>query len=158
MMRARTGNLKFNPAPVDLTLLTQRIVQEIKPLIPTQKFKVNLPPNLNVLGDELLLGHALWSLFTCTSALTAKDTELEVTLKKLDIGAVLEVKIPKVSVAPDQLESLFVPFHTVQYETGSAVRGAVGLYLCREIVRVHHGRLLFETSANDTSFFMELQA
>lgn len=130
----------------------------MRPFVPTQKFELILPPKLNILGDESLLGHALWSLFTCTSAFTAKGSQLEVSLKKHDFLVELEVRIPGVSVATEELESLFTPLHTVQYESGSALRGAIGLYLCREIVRVHNGRLYFKSNANETIFCMELQA
>jgi signal transduction histidine kinase len=36
---------------------------------------------------------------------------------------------------------MFEPFSTVQYETDSHPRFAVGLFLCREIARVHGGTL-----------------
>lgn len=158
MMRARSGNLKFNPAPVDLAALTKKITTEIQPFIPTQKIDLNVPTSLSILGDESLLGHAIWSLFTCTSAYAVKDSAIEVTLKKQDFNVSLEVKIPGVSVETKELESLFTPFHTVQYESASAARGAVGLYLCREIVRTHHGHLYFNSNSNETVFSMELQA
>jgi signal transduction histidine kinase len=40
------------------------------------------------------------------------------------------------------MERAFEPFASVQYEGGSGIRSAVGLFLCREIARVHGGTLL----------------
>jgi len=56
-----------------------------------------------------------------------------------------------------EIEELFMPFRFVEYETGSGVRSAVGLYLCREIVRLHNGTLRVEEhSRNRPEFVMEL--
>jgi signal transduction histidine kinase len=59
---------------------------------------------------------------------------------------------------PD-VEGLFTPFRSVEYETGAGIRSAIGLYLCREIVRVHNGRLVVhEVTGEQPEFLMELPA
>jgi K+-sensing histidine kinase KdpD len=55
------------------------------------------------------------------------------------------------------IETLFMPFQSVQYENDSGIRAGVGLYLCREIVRLHSGRLLVRELPNaGIEFSMEL--
>lgn len=158
MMRARSGNLKFNPAPVNLAALSEKIVQEVRPFMPSQEFDLKTTGNFNILGDELLLGHALWSLFTCASTFSVKGAHLEVSLKRDEFVVHLEVKVPGVSLRTEELESLFAPLHIVEFESGSAVRSATGLYLSREIVRIHNGRLYFKSSQQETFFCLELPA
>jgi signal transduction histidine kinase len=59
---------------------------------------------------------------------------------------------------PD-VEGLFTPFRSVEYETGAGIRSSIGLYLCREIVRVHNGRLVVQqVSGKQPEFLMELPA
>ncbi len=54
----------------------------------------------------------------------------------------LEVVFDAPSVRAEEMERAFAPFASVQYEGGSGIRSAVGLFLCREIARVHGGTLL----------------
>lgn len=48
--------------------------------------------------------------------------------------------LPKLTVPFDEIERAFLPFTSVQYE-GGGLRYAVGLYLSREIARLHGGTL-----------------
>jgi signal transduction histidine kinase len=140
-MRARAGELRFQPEPLDLSALVQRLLSEVKHLISTEGFSARVKPNVRILGDEALLEHALWSLFTCASALSSGNQPVIVVLDSETAYANLSARVPGSENSAQEVEALFTPFRSVQYESGSGIRAAVGLYLCREIVRVHNGRL-----------------
>jgi hypothetical protein len=50
-----------------------------------------------------------------------------------------------------ELEELFMPLRAMEYETGTGIRSAVGLYLSREIARVHNGKLVCPAIAKPAS-------
>ena len=53
-MRARAGELRFQPKPLDFTGLVQRILMEVRPYVSSEAFSTQLQPNVRILGDEAL--------------------------------------------------------------------------------------------------------
>src|SRR5262249_49642016 len=135
---ARDGALHFEPTPLDLSELVMRVMDEMGPLLSGKTFFPQIDPQISILGDPALLEHALWSLFTSAAGFTGKEVPLNISLFSVQNCARLTVSIDgHVSVA--DVQELFTPFGRVEYETGSGIRSAIGLYLCREIIKLHNG-------------------
>jgi K+-sensing histidine kinase KdpD len=129
----------------------------MEPLLSHKTFQPKIEPNISILGDEALVEHALWGLFTSASAYSAENALIQVVFSSVQYRVRLTVAIADGTVSKSEIEELFMPFRFVEYETGSGVRSAVGLYLCREIVRLHNGTLRVEEhSRNRPEFVMEL--
>jgi signal transduction histidine kinase len=157
-MRARAGQLHFEPKPLDLSTVVQHVLSELKASISNEPFTVNCKPNVMILGDEVLLEHALWSMFASASAISQGDLPIKVVLDTEGPYARLTAHVVLAERSAQDIETLFMPFQSVQYENGSGIRAGVGLYLCREIVRLHNGRLRFcELSKGGFEFAMELE-
>ena len=156
-MRARSGQLHFDPKPLDLSTVVQHVLSELRALISSEPFSVNCKPNVMILGDEVLLEHALWSLFASASALSQGDLPIKVVLDTEGACARVTADVMSTERSAQDIETLFMPFQSVQYENDSGIRAGVGLYLCREIVRLHSGRLRVRELPNaGFEFSMEL--
>jgi signal transduction histidine kinase len=155
-MRMRAGEIKFQPKPFDLSALVVRSVSEIKSLFAGQVFTCELQESVAVLGDEPLLEHGIWSLFTCASAMSPREKPLKVILVSTQRQARLLVEVPDANLSFHDIQSLLVPFGSVQYEDRSGIRAAVGLYLCKQIVQLHNGRLDVSDNKAGVQFCMEL--
>ena len=140
-MRLRTGEFQFEPKPFDYSALVLRSISEITPFFPDQVFTCDVEHAVTILGDDALLEHAIWSLFTCASALSSGDKPLDVVLHATETNARLTIDVQGANLAAHDIQALFVPFGSIEYEKRSGIRAAVGLYLCRQIVQVHGGRL-----------------
>jgi signal transduction histidine kinase len=143
-MQARSGKLEFQPKPSDMSALVNSVLAEMEPLLSKRTFAAQIDENISILGDEALLEHAIWSLITCGFAFAPENVPLHIAFFSIDHRARLTVAINGASASVAEVEELFMPFRFVQYETGAGVRSAVGLYLCREIVRLHNGSLRVE--------------
>ena len=97
---------------------------------------------IKLLADEHLLAQAVWTLLTYAAAIAETSRRILVRLEPADARLRLEVLFDAPSVPAEEMERAFAPFASVQYEGGSGIRNAVGLFLCREIARVHGGSLL----------------
>jgi signal transduction histidine kinase len=156
-MRMRAGETKFEPGPFDLSALVARSVSEIKSFFAGQVFTCELHESITVLGDEPLLEHGIWSLLTCASAISLRAKPLKVILVSSQTQARLLVGVPDVNLSFYDIESLFVPFGSVQYEDRSGIRGAMGLCLCKQIVQLHNGRVdVSDKGKAGVQFCMEL--
>jgi signal transduction histidine kinase len=155
--QARFGKLQFEPKVLDVSSLIVRVIREMEPLLSKKMFVPNVEPNVSILGDEGLLEHALWSLFTCASAFSDQESPLDVSFSRINHQARLSVDIRAGGISMSEVRNLFMPFRFIEYETGNGIRSSIGLYLCREIVRLHNGNLMVEeVSRNRPEFLMEL--
>jgi signal transduction histidine kinase len=142
--QARVGQLQFQPKPLNVSELAGLVIQEMEPLFPKNAFQTKIDPNVTILGDEVLLEHAIWALVASAAAFSKEDAPIAVTFHKVDQRARLAIDIREPGASPAELQELFTPFRFVEYETGKGIRSAIGLYLCREIVRLHNGTLQVE--------------
>ena len=138
-----------------MSVLVRRVLREMEPFLSKKVFTSEINDGVSILGDEALLEHALWTLFTCATALSP-DHVVKVSLTR-DHRARLTVDIDPSGIPLTSLEELFMPFRSLQYETADGLHSPIGLYLCREIVRVHNGQLyVHELSQSSPEFLMEL--
>jgi signal transduction histidine kinase len=109
--------------------------------MPGRSFNVDVPGGRHLLADEHLLTQAVWTLLTYTAAIAETGRPIDARLEPVPARFRLEVIFEAPSVRAEEIERAFAPFASVQYEGGSGIRHAVGLFLCREIARVHGGSL-----------------
>ena len=140
-MRMKTGEIRFEPTPFDLSDLVKRSVSEIQSFFAGQNFICELQNPIRVLGDEPLLEHGIWTLLICASAISPGEKPLKVSLVSTAAWARLLVEVTDANLSFHDIELLFIPFGLVQYENSSGIRAAIGLYLCKQIVKLHNGRL-----------------
>src|SRR5262249_4533444 len=72
-VRARTNSLTFTPKQLDLSQLIVRAIDDIKPFVGEKVFSAQIQKNVFILGDEMLLEEAFWSLLTSASALATNQ-------------------------------------------------------------------------------------
>lgn len=145
---ARHGKLVFEPKPAELGGLVQRALAEIDNS--QDRFELDESEPAFLLADEELIVHALWQILSYASAIAGRGDVVHLYLFRSNAGVSFDVKIPHNTIASDELDRAFQPFASVQYE-GSEVRYAVGLYLSREIARVHGGTLHVRIGMNDAA-------
>jgi signal transduction histidine kinase len=138
----RSGALPFRPQSVDPSALTERVVAEVVTTMPKRRFEVDVSRGRHLLADEYLLSQAVWTLLTYAAAVAETGRSINVRLEPAGAHLRLEVVFDAPAVPTEEIERAFAPFASVQYEGGSGIRSAVGLFLCREIARVHGGSLL----------------
>jgi signal transduction histidine kinase len=156
-MRMGTGEIRFEPKPFDLSELVKRSVSEIKSFFAGQNFTCELQNSVRILGDEPLLEHGIWSLLICASAISPGEKPLKVSLVSNPAWARLLVDVAEANFSFHDIQSLFVPFGLVQYEDRSGIRAAMGLYLCKQIAKLHNGRLdVSDRGKAGVQFLMEL--
>ena len=138
----RSGALPFRPQSVDAAGLTQKVAAEVALTMPGRRFELDVARGGYLLADEHLLTQAVWTLLTYAAAIAETGRVISVRLEPGAARLRLEVTFDAPSVPVQEMERAFAPFASVEYEGGSGIRSAVGLFLCREIARVHGGSLI----------------
>jgi len=138
----RSGALPFRPQSIDASALTQKVAAEVTMTMPARRFEVHVSDGRHLLADEHLLTQAVWTLLMYAAAVAETGRVITVRLEPEGARLRLEVSFDAPSVPVEEIERAFAPFAAIQYEGGSGFRSAVGLFLCREIARVHGGSLV----------------
>jgi signal transduction histidine kinase len=133
-----------------------KVAAEVAVTMPGRSFDVDVARGGRLLADEHLLTQAVWTLLTYAAAIAETGRKILVRLQPGGARLQLEVLFDAPSVPAEDMERAFAPFASVQYEGGSAIRNAVGLFLCREIARVHGGSL-FAMNPNDVQRMLVLE-
>jgi signal transduction histidine kinase len=137
----RAGELEFHPVPLDLAEVTRRMAEEVEETMPNHRVCMHAPRSVHMLADETLVTHALWSLLTYAGALSASDAPIDLAVEPIDARVSVTLQIQGPSLPPEDQMRVFDPFATIQYEVDARPRSTMGLFLCREIARVHGGTL-----------------
>src|SRR5205085_2185643 len=106
-----------------------------------RKLEVSVPEGASLLGDRRLLEHGLWSLLTYAAAAAGDHDGVRLSMSHTGARWRVEVTVPEAEFTADDLERAFSPFTVVQFERAQSVRNAAGLFLAREVVRLHGGRV-----------------
>lgn len=104
---------------------------------------ISLPPEpLEVAGDPSLLAHALRHLLSNALKYGPARGTVSIRGQSRDGVAVLEVEDQGIGISPEHLPHIFEKFYVADGGLDRRRGGAgVGLYLAREIVRLHQGTI-----------------
>ncbi len=144
--QARSGNLTFSTAPLSLVEVIRRQIHEVEKLQLGHpiEFVLSTGEEGRLLGDAALLSHSFWTLMAYASSLAGNEEPIRIGVRSLDSQVQTRIQVPGRFV-PNELQSqILAPFGSFQFEGNQGIRTAIGLYLCREIARIHGGTLTFE--------------
>lgn len=129
---------------VDLRLLVTTCVEELLPLADQQGLTLTSRlPRRSVVAqaDRTALRRVLTNLLDNAIKFTPRGGSIEVGLAQRGDWVVLEVSDTGLGISDDDQKRLFDRYwHGRGHKTYKASKG-LGLYLCRQIVDAHHGRI-----------------
>lgn len=103
----------------------------------------DISEGIRICGDSAALGRAIDAILE-NSIIHNRDSKVELTvnLNQMKDEVILEVSDNGVGVEREELEKIFEQFYRVGSEMTRTAQGTgLGLYICREIVRAHGGRV-----------------
>ena len=150
--RLQMGQLPLRPGPVDLAALVRDVATRVQDqLEPRHRLRLELGSDpCPVVADADRLGQVLANLLENAAKYSPEGGELRVTLQMDDGGALLGVHDEGMGLPPGSAEAIFAPFGRAANAERRQIRGlGLGLYLCRDIVARHGGRIRAESAGED---------
>ena len=153
--RLETGQLHINCAPVDLAALTRRVVDELQVALDTQTITYgDTGEALVVAGDELRLEQVLYNLLGNALKYSPADGHVSVRVERRHEWACVAVADRGIGIPPEALPQLFDRFYRAENADGQNARGiGLGLYVVKEIITLHEGRVEVESTEGQGSTF-----
>ncbi|GCE16588.1 sensor histidine kinase [Dictyobacter kobayashii] len=151
------GKLRMQMAECDLCYLCQSLIDEQREAS-GRTIQLDMPKeSVMIRGDSLRLTQVMINLVSNAIKYSLPDSPINVNLKKQDTHAELQVSNIGTPIPEAQWTSIFEPFYRVPDEEVTNKRGwGLGLAICRDIVFWHGGNIHVESSADQTTFFIEL--
>ena len=139
---------------LDLSMLVQRIVQELRHRYPDRKWVDTLEPECSLSGDPLLLQMLVSNLAENAIKYSPREGAITVTLKKDRGHILLTVKDEGAGIPDEEKKKIFDKFYrTGQEKTRSTQGTGLGLYLCRKIAQDHKATIKVTDNSPGGSIF-----
>jgi two-component system sensor histidine kinase KdpD len=151
-LQSKTLPLRFQPLRLDAVLrdVTTRLRVRFRDL----DVNLDLQPAPPIQGDGVRIAQVFDNLFT-NAIKYAPGSPIEVRLRR--VGGTLQVAVQDhgPGIPPEDLRRIFERFYRVRGEKATGT--GLGLYICRQIMDAHRGKIWAEsTLGQGTTFFIEL--
>jgi len=153
--RLQSGKLTLEVGAVDLAALVERVIEMARDLPPGHTIHLDSAAEpVRVEGDAERLEQVLTNLLTNAFAHAPSDQPIEVRLRREGDAVALDVQDHGRGIAADQLPHLFSRFYQVERGDRPSQGGlGLGLFICREVVAAHGGRIdVASTEGKGTTF------
>ncbi len=138
------GQIVLEYAPVDIASLLRSAVAEQHELIRGRRQVVHIeaPKSLTITADKAKLQMVFDNLLTNASKYSPEGGKVELKLKQTAHQLMIQVKDDGIGIAAKDLPNLFKRFsRAANAEKTGASGSGLGLYLAKQIVDLHRGRI-----------------
>lgn len=136
----------FKPEWLSLEVVCRGIVDEVKRVHRTRHDIVFVskqrPIHANV--DPKLLRHALINLLQNAIKYSPDGGEVRMEMSRKRGQVIIRVSDQGIGIPPEDLDNLFTPFHRAS-NTEAIVGTGLGLYIAKQAVELHQGRIAVES-------------
>jgi signal transduction histidine kinase len=153
--RLEAGQLTLSPQLTDLRRVVERTVSAFAPLVKNkgQVFELHLPEVLDpVQLDRRRIEQVLTNLISNAHRFAAKGGHIGVSLTSENDHLRLTVSDDGPGISRDEQDRIFDKFYVVTDGRGLAGVG-LGLYIARQLVELHQGRIWVESEPGKGSSF-----
>lgn len=157
----QSGMFTLRQTRCDIVDLCRRIIDEYlvgtNPA-PTINFVAPVEPLLVDIDVERI-GQVLINLLSNARKYSAANASIGVAVQQSEEGCVIEVHDTGIGIPPEVLNQIFERFYRVpgaEVQTGSSVGLGLGLYITRQIIERHGGRITVKSVPDDGSVFSVL--
>jgi signal transduction histidine kinase len=154
--RIESGKLDFHWAPVDLAELVTEVAGRLQMTTTVHTIEVDPDGAVGkpVPADRDHLEQVLDNLVTNAIKFSPDGGTIRVSLRDSSDDVVLSVRDPGVGIPTGQLEAIFGLFYQAEDPVSRRTGGmGLGLYISKEIITRHGGRIWAESTPNQGSTF-----
>ncbi len=156
--KIRAGRLEYAYEPVEIDTLVQEIVETFQQTTTTHTITIEGTSHSSVLGDSDRLGQVVMNLITNAIKYSPQADRVHVTLTSSQDMVTISVQDDGVGIPKEHQQHIFEQFYRAHTTGTTTIQGlGMGLYISREIVERHKGKIWFESiEGQGSTFFVAL--
>ena len=147
--KAQAGTLQFDPKPLDLRKLCEKVVEEMR-VGAASEHVLRFEPKFergSVNLDERLLRYILGNLLSNAVKYSAPGSVVSLLLEEREGEAMIEVAGQGIGIPPDEQAQVFESFHRAANVGGRQGTG-LGLVIARKAVELHGGSISIDSKVD----------
>lgn len=154
LSRLESGKIEFNPTSFCLKALILEIIERYQDISSGIKFSIDIDTK-GVLfnGDKNLIDQVFTNLIS--NAIKYSNTTPKIIIKGFveDNIFVISIKDNGIGISKADLKKLFIKYFRSKRTMGTAGTG-IGLYLVKQFIKLHHGKIIAKSELNKGSEFI----
>jgi len=156
--RLQQGRVEMRLAEIDLADVIREVAERMRLLSKGHEIEAKIDGAAPIVADRDRIEQVFENLVGNAIKYSPESGRIDVVLRVNGTNAVVSVRDQGIGVAPGEVEKIFGLFYRSPDPRADHVGGlGLGLYISREIVSRHHGRLWAERNADaGTTFHVTL--
>ncbi|WP_440953711.1 PAS domain S-box protein [Methanococcoides sp. FTZ1] len=159
--RVQSGNVKYNFEPVSIAEIIDMTLLDLKIQIQNKQLKVerNIPDELPLInGDRDKLTDTFTNIVDNSIKFTPEGGTLSFTVEEEEEYLHIMLKDTGIGIPPDLITMLFRRFYQIDATRKRKYGGTgLGLYICKEIVTAHNGKIWAESEGENKGTEIHIQ-
>ncbi len=152
--KVQAGKLQFTMEETSLDRFVMEVVRDIQQITPSHTFYIEDRTDKVVEIDKDRVRQVLVNLLNNAVKYSAGKDRIEISLQKNGSQAVVGVKDFGIGIPKEKQDKIFDRFYQVSDSKGYTYAGmGLGLYIAREIIEKHKGKLWVESEEGKGSTF-----
>ena len=154
--RIESGKLEFHWEPVDLAALVREVAERLQMTTAQHTLEITLEGDVDtpLMADRDHLEQVLDNLFANAIKFSPDGGSINVSVRDAGESVILSIADPGVGIPEGQLDAIFGLFYQAEDPVSRRTGGmGLGLWISREIVTRHGGRIWAESRAGQGSTF-----
>lgn len=153
--RLEEGRLALNREPGDIVELTELAIQDVTPMLANHEIKLDKPrTQISADVDRERFKIVVKNLLSNAAKYSPEGTLINVSISQGDGSAIVTVSDQGIGIAEEDQGRLFTRFGRIEHPSTVHVAGTgLGLWLSREIARMHDGDITVESAPGRGSTF-----
>jgi PAS domain S-box-containing protein len=147
-----SGNMQLDRSSFNFEGMIKEAIDTIKVLQPDYKINLIGKADISVNADKYRLIQVVTNYLSNGIKYSKGTSEVELRLKEDDRNIIVSVKDNGLGISKDQLPYIFNRFFRAE-KTKNLEGVGLGLYLCRQIIQAHNGKLWAESEEGKGSTF-----
>ncbi len=156
--KIQSGQLQLNIKEFDIDELIAETVSSIQMVSLTHeliKEKNNYGPQL-ITGDKQKIEQVLVNLLSNAVKYSPADNPVIISTQKTDLDFIVRIRDFGIGIPEDEINEIFERFYRTKDSSVHIAGLGLGLYICRDILQRHHGRIWVEREDVGSSFYFSL--
>jgi signal transduction histidine kinase len=156
--RLQQGRVEMRLAEIDLADVVREVAERMRLLSKGHEIEAKTEGSVPIVADRDRIEQVFENLVGNAIKYSPESGRIDVSLSVNGMNAIVSVRDQGIGVAPGEVEKIFGLFYRSPDPRADHVGGlGLGLYISREIVSRHHGRLWAERNADaGTTFHVTL--
>jgi signal transduction histidine kinase len=156
--RLQQGRVEMQLAEIDLADVVREVAERMRLLSKGHEIEAKIEGSVPIVADRDRIEQVFENLVGNAIKYSPESGSIDVSLRVNGMNAIVSVRDQGIGVAPGEVEKIFGLFYRSPDPRADHVGGlGLGLYISREIVSRHHGRLWAERNVDaGTTFHVTL--